>query len=59
MPRAHEWIAEQWFMNGTVSFCRVCGFVKRRDGQDKPCKGPVKLTLRKATGLSAKQVEKS
>jgi hypothetical protein len=24
-------------------FCRVCGVVKRRDGLNKPCKGPTRL----------------
>lgn len=26
--------------------CRVCGMMRRRDKQNKPCKGPVAVTLR-------------
>lgn len=26
--------------------CRVCGMMRRRDKQNKPCKGPVEITLR-------------
>lgn len=27
--------------------CRVCGIMRRRDKLNKPCKGPVEITLRK------------
>lgn len=26
--------------------CRVCGLMRRRDKQNKPCKGPVQITMR-------------
>ena len=26
--------------------CRICGVMRRRDRQNKPCKGPVEVTLR-------------
>ncbi|WP_321905145.1 hypothetical protein [Paraburkholderia tropica] len=26
--------------------CKQCGFVRRKDGQNKPCKGVVKVELR-------------
>lgn len=26
--------------------CRICGLMRRRDKQNKPCKGPVEVTLR-------------
>lgn len=41
-PREHEWT-----MFHKLECCKVCGVVRRRDGQNKPCKGPVKVTLRR------------
>lgn len=29
-------------------WCLVCGLVKRRDGKNKPCKGPTRIALRDA-----------
>jgi hypothetical protein len=26
--------------------CRICGIVRRRDGKNKPCRGPVYITTR-------------
>lgn len=26
--------------------CRVCGLMRRRDKQNKPCRGPVEITMR-------------
>ena len=39
----HEWI--HW--HGMV-ICLTCGVVRRADDQNKPCKGPVKVTTRNA-----------
>lgn len=39
----HEWIKrpqDQW------EFCKICSLIKRADGKNKPCNGPVKITLR-------------
>lgn len=33
------------WMCGVVA-CRVCGIVKRRDGNNKPCRGPVEVAIR-------------
>lgn len=41
-PAQHEWI--EW-MNGVVA-CKLCGFVRRRDGKNKPCRGAVRVALR-------------
>lgn len=35
---------EESFIPGEC--CRVCGVVRRADRQNKPCKGPCKITLR-------------
>lgn len=37
-PREHE-----WFTYGRLNWecCRVCGVVRRKDGNNSPCKGPV------------------
>lgn len=36
--REHE-----WFTYGRLNWecCRVCGIVRRKDGKNSPCKGPV------------------
>lgn len=36
--RQHE-----WFTYGRLNWecCRVCGIVRRKNGQNSPCKGPV------------------
>ena len=39
----HDWIKRD---DNDFEFCRICNVVKRADGKNKPCKGPVKLTLR-------------
>lgn len=33
----------QWFTYGRLNWecCRVCGIVRRKDGKNSPCKGPV------------------
>lgn len=35
-----------WSSRGPLSYCLKCGVVKRADGQQKPCRGPVKVGLR-------------
>lgn len=44
----HEWIYPTPSHSSPWPYCRVCGFVKRRDGKNKPCRGPVKVELRGA-----------
>ncbi len=41
-PGEHVWIMpdDAWH---PWPFCKVCGIVQRRDGQNKPCKGPTRL----------------
>lgn len=37
-----------WFVPGFIKYecCRLCGIIRRRDGKNKPCRGPVRLGLR-------------
>lgn len=37
-----------WFVPKFIGYecCRKCGIVRRRDGQSKPCRGRVVLSLR-------------
>lgn len=44
-PKGHEWLLK----NGLV-FCRYCLVVRRADGQNKPCKGKVRISLRNRDG---------
>lgn len=37
----HVW----WIWQG-IECCKVCGIVRRKDDKNKPCRGPVKITLR-------------
>lgn len=37
-----------WFEWHGMTCCKLCGIVKRADGKNKPCKGEVKITLRRA-----------
>lgn len=39
----HEWIS----FHGMPT-CKNCGTVRRKDGQNRPCKGKVKITTRKS-----------
>ena len=43
-PRQHEWV--QWKIGSFLTVCKKCGIVKSQDGENKPCKGSVKATLR-------------
>lgn len=51
--REHEWGVHTSPMGLQLIACRVCGIIKRsperekRDGPNKPCKGFVKVELRK------------
>jgi hypothetical protein len=36
----HNWALKQIL---GVPFCIICGIVKRKYGQNKPCKGPTKM----------------
>jgi len=44
----------EWFERYGLTCCKVCGIVRRADGQNKPCKGPVSVgpraTLEKGNG---------
>lgn len=43
-PVKHEWFQPSREQAGYPwTICRVCGVVQRRDGKNKPCKGPTKL----------------
>lgn len=39
----HEWFKAD-FLN--YETCKKCGFIKREDGKNSPCKGNVKMDLR-------------
>lgn len=41
----HKW-AEWQFVSMTLVCCNLCGIVRRKDDQNKPCKGVVKVALR-------------
>lgn len=43
----HDWITAPQF---NWPFCRICGVVQRRDGQNKPCKGPTRLRAMEGSG---------
>ena len=36
----HDWFLPRRF---AYPICRICGIVQRRDGKNKPCKGPTRL----------------
>ena len=36
----HDWYRPQQY---AYPICRICGVVMRRDGKNKPCKGPTRL----------------
>jgi hypothetical protein len=47
----HEWVKwdrplDQALESGHIYYCQVCGMVKRADGKNNPCKGPIKVALR-------------
>jgi hypothetical protein len=35
---AHEWVPAP---NRSWDMCAKCGFIRRDDGRNKPCKGPI------------------
>ena len=35
-----------WFVESSWSMCAICGVVKRKNAENKPCKGPVRVELR-------------
>ena len=39
-PSIHDWYVPDGYV---YPICRVCGVVQRRDGKNKPCKGPTRL----------------
>lgn len=43
VPAAVE--AHDWFTYGRLNWecCRVCGIVRRKDGNNSPCKGPARV----------------
>lgn len=41
----HRWRTFQ-ASTQAIEACALCGTVRRRDGLNKPCKGPVPITLR-------------
>lgn len=36
----HDWYRPRQY---AYPICRICGVVQRRDGKNKPCKGPTRL----------------
>lgn len=41
-----------WFQRFGLTCCKLCGIVKRRDGANKPCPGPVRVELRQSRIIS-------
>ena len=39
-------LEHDWFQRGNLTACRLCGIVQRADGQNKPCRGVVRVVLR-------------
>jgi len=38
-------------------FCRVCGVVQRKDGQNSPCKGPTAISTREASAPTSAEAD--
>ena len=38
--------AHAWFPYHGLTVCKSCGIVKRREGENKPCPGKVRVALR-------------
>lgn len=38
---SHDWVKDKDYF-----WCLTCGYVRRRDGKNKPCCGPVSISLR-------------
>lgn len=45
LNQEHDWHEYDW-PKKKFSACKKCGFIKRADGKNKPCKGVVKVGLR-------------
>jgi hypothetical protein len=39
-----------WHKRFGLTCCKACGIVRRADGRNKPCPGPVRLGLRNRVG---------
>lgn len=39
-------LSHVWWIFAGMTCCRVCGIVQRRDKENRPCKGPVKVRPR-------------
>jgi hypothetical protein len=39
-----------WFKRFGLICCKQCGIVRRADGKNKPCPGPVRLGIRNRIG---------
>ena len=52
--REHE-----WFTYGRLNWecCRVCGIVRRKEGKNSPCKGPVSVGPRQQPVIYASEDE--
>lgn len=35
-----------WLARHDMTYCAICNLVKRADGMNRPCRGPIKLSLR-------------
>lgn len=38
--KLHDWFTPEFL---TFECCRKCGFIRRRDGKNKPCRGVVRV----------------
>lgn len=51
----HKW--SNRMSRGNLEFCEVCGIVRRADDKNKPCRGPVAISLRTAMDQDQPSVE--
>ena len=42
--------AHDWHLRFGLTCCKACGIVRRADGKNKPCPGPVRIGLRSRIG---------
>jgi len=45
----HDWWLREWSYShpgSQIYVCRKCGVIRRADGENKPCKGIVRIGLR-------------
>lgn len=47
----HEWVEPKPESRIEWPYCRLCGVVRRADGQNRECRGPVPVTTRDQAAL--------